>query len=226
MKSLQIFPSLLFAALLASESRAAVRLATLHSFTGSEGAKPVGLLQGSDGNFYGTTELGGAAGTNDEGKGTIFKMLADGTITALHSFAGDDDGGWPEAGLVQGPDGTLYGTTTGGGLLGWGTMFAITPAGQYSSLTPFGAGAPTSLLIPGPDGNFCSTALFGGEYEQGTLFSVTPQGSVNVLFSFDGTNGFDPNALVRASDGNFYGTTAWGGPRFATGGVGYGTFSS
>jgi uncharacterized repeat protein (TIGR03803 family) len=91
-------------------------------------------------------------------------------------------------------------------------------------LTPFGAGAPTSLLVPGPNDNFYSTALFGGEYGQGTLFRVTLEGSVNVFFSFDGTNGYDPNTLVRGSDGNFYGTTAWGGPRFATGGAGYGTF--
>jgi uncharacterized repeat protein (TIGR03803 family) len=103
-------------------------------------------------------------------------------------------------------------------------MFVITPAGAFSSLTSFGAGAPTSLLVPGADGNFYSTALFGGEYEQGTLFRVTPEGSVSVLAVFDGTNGFDPNTLVRASDGNFYGTTAWGGPRYATGGAGYGTF--
>ena len=226
MKSLQFFPSFALTVFLASDASAAVTLTTLHSFTGPEGANPVGLLEVSDGIFYGTTEYGGslAAGTNDEGKGTIFKMSADGTITTLHSFAGDDDGGWPEAGLVQGSNGTFYGTTTGDSLLGWGTMFAITPAGQYSSLTPFGAGAPTTLLVSGRDDTFYGTALFGGEYEQGTLFNVTREGSVSVLFAFDGTNGFDPNTLVRASDGNFYGTTAWGGPRFATGGAGYGTF--
>src|SRR5882672_1530498 len=78
MKSLQIFPSLLFLAFLASDARAAVTLTTLHSFTGPEGANPVGLLQGSDGNFYGTTEYGGslAAGTNDEGKGYDRWLLA------------------------------------------------------------------------------------------------------------------------------------------------------
>jgi len=226
MKSLTILPAFLLAVFLASDARAAVTLTTLHSFTGPEGANPVGLLQGSDGNFYGTTEYGGnlAAGTNDEGKGTIFKMSADGTITTLHSFAGDDDGGWPEAGLVQGRDGTFFGTTTGDGFVGYGTMFSITPSGQYSSLTPFGAGAPTAGLVLGRDNKFYGTALFGGEYSQGTLFTVTPEGSVSVFFSFDGTNGYDPNTLVAAGDGNFYGTTAWGGPRFATGGAGYGTF--
>src|SRR5438445_8619250 len=112
-------------------------------------------------------------------------MLPDGTRTTLHSFAGGDDGSRPEAGVVQGPDGTLYGATTWGGLLDWGTMFAITHAGDYTSLTPFAAGAPASLLVPGREGNFYGTAFFGGEYEQGTLFSVTPEGSVNVLASFD-----------------------------------------
>src|SRR6185503_4999352 len=125
LKPLKILPSLL--ALFASSAQAAVTLTTLHSFTGPDGANPVGLLQGRDGIFYGTTEFGGTGA--GKGNGTILKMLPDGTLTTLHSFAGDDDGRWPEAGLVQGPDGTLYGTTTWGGLLDLGTMFAITPAG-------------------------------------------------------------------------------------------------
>jgi len=124
----QILPSLLILALLASSAQAAVTLTTLHSFTGPEGANPVGLLRGRDGNFYGTTEFGGTS-EGQKGNGTVFKMLPDGTRTTLHSFAGGDDGSRPEAGVVQGPDGTLYGATTWGGLLDWGTMFAITPAG-------------------------------------------------------------------------------------------------
>src|SRR6185503_11036479 len=127
MKPLKILPSLLMLGLFASSTQAAVTLTTLHSFTGPDGANPVGLLQGRDGIFYGTTEFGGTV--TGKGNGTVFKMLPDGTLTTLHSFAGDDDGSRPEAGLVQGPDGTLYGTTTWGSLLDLGTMFAITPAG-------------------------------------------------------------------------------------------------
>src|SRR5262245_3174251 len=124
-----------------SKAWAAATLTTLHSFSGRDGAKPVGFTQGSDGNFYGTTEVGGrgfirpsslrpeSTATND-GYGTLFKMQPDGTVTTLYSFTGEGDGGWPGAGLVESPNGTFYGMTTGGALADWGTVFSITSAGQ------------------------------------------------------------------------------------------------
>jgi len=189
----------------APSARAAATLNTLYSFSGPEGANPVGLIQGTDGNFYGRTEYGGDSydGRHQTGYGTVFKMTPDGSVTNLHLFDSSDVvGRWPVAGLVLGPDGNLYGATTGGGLVGWGTIFSITPAGEFTTLTSFGAGAATSVLVPGRDGNFFSMADFGGEYGLGTLFRVTPQGSVTVLVSFDGTNGFTgffANALVQGA---------------------------
>ncbi len=101
-------------------------LTTLHSFCSqnncADGYSPVaGLIQGSDGNFYGTTKDGGGAG----GSGTVFQITSAGTLTTLHSFAGSD-GATPEAGLVQAPDGTLYGTTEAGGDNNYGTVFSLT----------------------------------------------------------------------------------------------------
>jgi len=204
----------------APSARSAATLTTLYSFNGPEGANPVGgLVLGADGSFYGTTGYGGTGftGRSETGKGTVFKIARDGTVTNLHLFGGGDDGVWPLAGLVQGSDGNLYGTTTAGGLINWGTMFAITPSGEFVALTSFGAGAPASVLVPGRDGNFYSMADFGGEYGRGTLFRVTPGGNITVLVSFDGTNGstgFFADALVQGADGNFYGTTQLGGPTF------------
>jgi uncharacterized repeat protein (TIGR03803 family) len=105
-----------------------------------------GLIQATDGNFYGTTQYGGPnscpfeAG-NDYGCGTIFKITPSGTLTTLHSFDGTD-GLSPEAALVQGTDGNFYGTTYWGGAdqacnLGCGTVFKITPGGTFTTLRSF-----------------------------------------------------------------------------------------
>ena len=86
-------------------------LTSLYSFTGdNDGANPhAGLVQGSDGNFYGTTDCGG---TNYAG--TVFRINTNGALTSLYSFTGGNDGATPLAGLVQGSDGNFYGTTYGG----------------------------------------------------------------------------------------------------------------
>src|SRR5438876_2072060 len=91
-----------------------------------------GLIQASDGNFYGTTSFGGASGN-----GTVFKMNAAGTLTRLHSFTGSD-GARPVAGLIQATDSTFYGTTLGGGSLGgYGTVFKVDGAGMLTTLYSF-----------------------------------------------------------------------------------------
>src|SRR5437667_387178 len=98
----------------APSARSAATLTTLYSFNGPEGANPVGgLVLGADGSFYGTTGYGGTGftGRSETGKGTVCKIARDGTVTNLHLFGGGDDGVWPMAGLVQGSDGNLYGTT-------------------------------------------------------------------------------------------------------------------
>ena len=96
----------------------------LHVFDVTDGAAPTGgLIQASDGNFYGTTQAGGA-----HGKGTIFKVTPNGTVTTLYSFCSLDscnDGSVPYAELIQGSDGNFYGTTTMGGAHNDGTVFSL-----------------------------------------------------------------------------------------------------
>src|SRR5207247_1337232 len=93
---------------------------------GGGGYPYAGLIQGSDGSFYGTTYLGGAAD-----RGTVFKMDAAGTLTTLHSFAGSDGDG-PYAGLIQASDGSFYGTTSWGGDFWRGTVFKVDAAGTLT----------------------------------------------------------------------------------------------
>jgi len=209
-------------------------LTTLHSFTGSPSDPanpyvPAGLVQATDGNFYGTTYFGGA-----HYGGTVFKITPSGTLTTLYSFcsqANCTDGENPGAGLVQGTDGNFYGTTVQGGVTngdncdGCGTVFKITPSGTLTTLHAF-AGNPTegqwplAPLVQGTDGNFYGTTEAGGGSLNcgagasgcGTVFRITPGGTLTTLHSFQATDGLLPVAgLVQATDGNFYGTTQYGG---------------
>ena len=197
-------------------------LTTLHNFAGhpNDGANPqAGLVQGTDGNFYGTTYSGGAG--ND---GTVFKITPNGTVTILHSFAGSD-GREPTAALTQATDGNFYGTTSFEGAGPGGTVFKITPNGSLTTLASFnGQGGPEfpyAGLIQGSDGNFYGTTTAGGsQHGNGTVFKITPNGTVTVLHNFACTDGCAPfGGLVQGSDGNFYGTTRDGG----TNGFNYGT---
>ena len=190
-------------------------LSVLHSFNGSDGQfAESALVQGSDGNFYGTTALGGA-----NNKGTVFKIDSTGNLTTLHSFSGfPNDGANPIAGLMQGSDGNFYGTTTLGGLFYQGTLFRITPAGAVTILHSFsgllGDGSiPMGGVVQAADGNLYGTTALGGAHSMGTVFR-TALGIVVTLHSFSGApgEGASPTAkLVRGSDGNFYGTTVRGG---------------
>jgi uncharacterized repeat protein (TIGR03803 family) len=187
----------------------------LYSFAGgSDGQYPyAGLVQGTDGNFYGTTRNGGTH--NDDG--TVFKITSTGTESVLWSFGSGSDGQSPQAGLVQGTDGNFYGTTRSGGANGDGTVFKITPAGAESLLWSFGSGSdgqnPDAGLVQGTDGNFYGTTYNGGAHSAGTVFKITSSGTETVLYSFGGgSDGAYPYAgLIQGADGNFYGTTPSGG---------------
>jgi len=190
-------------------------LDSLFSFNGTNGSHPLAsLLLANDGNFYGTTAFGGSNANN----GTVFRITPSGTFTLLYFFKGSD-GSSPMGGLVQGTDGSLYGTTSTGGASGAtnGTVFKITLGGLFTSLLTFPSNgrsgrAPMGNLVQGSDGSFYGTTSAGGTSENGTVFKITPTGTFSSLVSFSGLNGSFPAAgLVRGSDGNFYGTTQFGG---------------
>ena len=191
---------------------------TLHAFCSAtncgDGAYPIGgLVLGTDGNFYGTTQNGGTAGM-----GTIFSITPAGTLSVLHSFAGPE-GAFPDAGLVQGSDGNLYGTAASGGL-GDGTVFRYSFAGAVTTLHSFNytdGYQPIAPLIQGTDGNFYGTTNKGGIGQScagpcGTVFKITPGGNFTSLHSFKVTEGnFIAAPLVQATTGAFYGTAFAGG---------------
>jgi uncharacterized repeat protein (TIGR03803 family) len=190
---------------------AGVVFTSLYSFTGTnDGSSPyAGLVQGSDGNFYGTT-FGG--GTNN--LGTVFQITSTGALTSLYSFGGTNDGANPVGGLVQGSDGNFYGTTEAGGTNNLGTVFKITTSGALTSLYSFtgtndGAN-PYAPLAQGSDGNYYGTTELGGTNNFGTVFKISTNGALTSLYSFtSGSDGAYPLAgLVQGSDGNFYGSTA------------------
>jgi uncharacterized repeat protein (TIGR03803 family) len=190
-------------------------LTTLHSFCPqgppcTDGANPLaGLIQATNGNFYGTTEVGGASGF-----GTVFKITPSGTLTTLHSFD-FTDGSAPYAGLIQAANGNFYGTTQQGGVSGFGTAFKITAGGTFTVLQNFAGGNgshPQGDLIQASNGNFYGTTTAGGASNAcsngcGTIFMITPNDTLTILHSFVGTDGQFPYAgLTQATDGNFYGT--------------------
>ena len=164
-------------------------LNTLFSFDGANGKSPLaGLIQGTDGNLYGTTASGGAYSYCGEGGcGTIFKITPSGTLTTLHSFCAKRsclDGALPEAALVQATNGDFYGTTYAGGpsniqCEGCGTVFKITPSGILTTLYTFCAQAgctdgafPVGTLIQASDGNFYGTAAYGGASSSSAPYGV------------------------------------------------------
>jgi uncharacterized repeat protein (TIGR03803 family) len=204
------------------------------------------VMQGADGNFYGTTVLGGSGLCTGpfgvQGCGTVYKLTPSGVQTVIHNFALDSNGitasngVYPYGGLVQGPDGNLYGTTTGGGNsaaacngnLGCGVVFKLTLSGHYTVLHTFqGAlanppegGSPGGRLLLASDGRLYGTTYSGGAvqsfYNQGTIFSITTSGGFSTLYMFDNvhgtTDGANPySGLVQGKDGAFYGTTQFGG---------------
>jgi uncharacterized repeat protein (TIGR03803 family) len=220
---------LVFCAPKAVASPATTTFTNLLSFDGTDGANPayVYLVQGFDGNLYGTTFYGGANDTCSLGCGTVFEITPAGVLTTLHSFDGTD-GSYPWAGLVQATNGNLYGTTAYGGAndtcsLGCGTIFEITPAGKLTTLHSFDGtdGArPEATLVRATNGNFYGTTYAGGANDNctngcGTVFEITPAGTLTTLHSFcsqgtfpDCTDGANPIAgLIQATNGNFYGTT-------------------
>src|SRR5580698_2912244 len=222
----RVFVVLTALCLCGSGSSLAQTFTTLYKF-GAGGNPEAGLVQGADGNLYGTT-----FGYLGKRNGTIFKITPSGTFTALNG------GGEFAAALIQGTDGNLYGTMFAGGSPGNGTVFKISPSGTVTTLYSFGfppsASFPRAALLKGTDGNFYGTTYYGGtnsciyggtNYGCGTIFKITPSGTLTTLYSFcsksDCADGQAPDApLLEGTDGNFYGTTYYGGKTACSGGCG------
>ena len=150
---------------------------TLHSFNVTDGwFIDAGLVQGSDGNFYGTAPNGGA-----NYNGVVYKMTPSGTFTILHTYsASGSEGSAPDyTELIQATDGNLYGATKKGGMYGYGTIFKITTAGQLTVLYNFNVTdgqSPVGGLVQGADGNLYGTTSGGGSNFRGTVFKLSLPG--------------------------------------------------
>jgi uncharacterized repeat protein (TIGR03803 family) len=211
-------------------SLSAQTLTTLHSFDITDGEDPVaGLIQATDGNFYGTTEIGGA-----NGYGSVFKITPTGKLTTLYSFcsqSGCADGERPYGVLVQATNGDFYGTTFFGGANctegACGTVFKITPSGTLTTVYSFcsqsgctDGSLPLGTLIQATNGDLYGTTETGGAGNNGgTIFKITPSGVLTTLYSFctqtNCPDGAEPYAgLVQAANGYFYGTTEYGGTEY------------
>ena len=141
----------------------------IHSFTDTDGATPAGgLVQASDGKFYGTTSYGGP---NENGE--IFKMNSSGKITVLHTFDvnGVSDGEFPQATLLAASDGYLYGVNNSGGANGVGTIFRISTTGSFSKLFDL------TNTLPGASGAYPGVALM--QHTNGNIYGLTYRGGAN-----------------------------------------------
>ena len=197
------------------------------SFDGTNGANPyTGLVQGTNGNFYGTTFEGG---TN--GEGTAFEITPAGALTTLYNFCAQPkcyDGAGP-SGLILASNGNLYGITSSTEVINLGTVFEITPEGTFTTIYHFcpqygcDDGMYPSSLLQASNGNFYGTTSHGGVNGTGTVFEVTAEGVLTTLHTFNFADGTYPTGLVQATNGNFYGTTFEGGSINCSGSAGCGT---
>jgi uncharacterized repeat protein (TIGR03803 family) len=209
------------------------KLAVLYNFCGSsdgnctDGGTPEGgVIQGIDGNFYGTARSGGNGPLcfSNGYCGAIFKVTRTGTESVLYNFCSQPnctDGVEPIAPLVQGTDGNFYGSTSSAAGNENPTIFKITPAGKLTTLYTFtGTGlqqvSGVSGLIQATDGNFYGTTARGGTNGNGLAFKITPGGTLTTLYNFCSVggclDGADPlGGVIQGSDGNLYGTTSEGG---------------
>jgi uncharacterized repeat protein (TIGR03803 family) len=205
----------------------------LQSFDLLDGESPASrdaLLEGVDGDFYGTTVVEGAYGDDEKG-GTVFKVEPNGVLTAIYNFCAQPrcaDGSESISSLVQGKNGSFYGTTYSGGAHGWGTVFEVTPEGKLTTLYSFcrlpNCTDGTLLygrVIQATDGHLYGTTYSGGHSDQaGTIYELTPEGLTTLYYFCSQPNcddgGFPWAGLLQATNGKLYGITSGGG----TGGTG------
>jgi uncharacterized repeat protein (TIGR03803 family) len=191
---------------------------TMHNFDNTDAAYPwATLVQGNDGNLYGTTQNGGNTACTS-GCGTVFEITPAGKLTTF-SFDGTN-GSQPYAGLVQTANGDFYGVTTSGGANDAGTVFKFTLKGGLTTLYSFSVDTgygPIGGLVLASDGNFYGTTSSGGPATGqcmpsgcGTIFKITPSGKYTTMHNFNGIpDGGAPLAtMTQAPNGTFYGTAS------------------
>jgi len=207
-------------------------LSTLYSFTGDLTGPYGGVVIGSGGVLYGTTQWAGT-GSCASGCGTVFSLTPPAspggawTETVIHNFAGyPTDGACPYAGVVIGSDGVLYGTTSQGGTADQGVVFSLTPpaspGGAWTEAVlynfSFGRGGqPYAGLVIG-NGVLYGAAQYGGPADAGAVFALTPPASPggawteHVLYNFTGgSDGAEPSGGLAIGGRVLYGTTTRGG---------------
>ena len=155
-------------------------LTTLYQFCSvtacADGINPVaGLIQATDGNFYGTTQYGGTFGVSQAGMGygTVFQITPAGTLTTLHSFD-ETDGMYPQGALVQGTDGDLYGVATGTDAVHAGTILKISMGlAPFLKTVPVAAYPGKQIFILGTDLTGATTVTFNGKTANFAVVSAT-----------------------------------------------------
>lgn len=188
----------------------------------ADGSLPeAGVIRDSEGNLYGTTFAGGA-----NFMGAVYKLDTSGHETVLYSFcslANCADGQYPYAGVIRDPAGNLYGTTADGGASGYGVLYEVDMSGHETVLYNFCSLAhcvdgqlPFFGVIRDSSGNLYGATTYSGPNGDGVVFKVDPSGHETVLYSFcslpNCADGQLPGAgVIRDSEGNLYGTTAYGG---------------
>jgi len=225
--------------ILAATEAQAQTFQVLHSFTGGgDGGFPSRRLTlDAAGNLYGTTQAGGNGGCGF-GCGTVFKLSqvhGNWVIHTLYEFQGGDDGAIP-SGNVRGPDGSIYGVTSQGGIgkcdteLGTcGTIFKVSPPPSackgaeclwkesvlYRFTGAYDGGIPSGDPTFDAGGNLYGSTVVGG-YGYGTVFKLTPNGNQwneSALYAFNGEQDSNyPNAgVIFDPAGNLYGAAQEGG---------------
>lgn len=188
----------------------------LYSFKGpgGDGYYPLGpVVRDTAGNFYGTTNAGGAYAL-----GTVYELSATGTETILHNFGNGTDGTYPYTGVIRSGS-TLYGTTLHGGTNGIGTVWKLTSKGVETIVHSFAGGESDGAYPEGTlllaNGNFYGTTYEGGTHSgPGIVYELTTKGAETVLHNFaeGAQDGGSPGAgVIRDAAGNLYGTTLFGG---------------
>ena len=198
-------------------------LADVPSGNENLGYSTTSLMEGPDGNFYGTTKYITVLQGLVYGPGTIFKMTPEGLLTTLVQFANTSGDTRGSSGTLNeiGIDGKFYGMTNDGGAGGFGTVFKVSRTGEFTTVAEFTGtsgvrkGKSPVVVFQAPDRNFYGATSAGGLLDAGTIFRMTPGGSLTTLVDFTGTTGVRPGraptVLILGSDGNLYGSTRSGG---------------